>query len=65
MLWQQRLDRAIAQLRAAGLRTSERSEAISKYQQLRNQWDSHVQRLAPSMLSSLQQIDAATHSTTR
>lgn len=63
--WEQRLDRAIAQLQAAGLRTSERSEAFSKYQQLRIQWDSHVQRLAPSMLYSMQQIDAATHSTTR
>lgn len=65
MLWAQRFDRAMAQLRAAGLRTSDRTEAIRKYQQLRSQWDSHVQRLAPSMLYSMQQIDAATNSTTR
>lgn len=60
-LWEQRLDRAIAQLQAAGLRTSELSDARSKYLELRSQWNGHIQRLAPSMLYSMQEIDAATY----
>lgn len=60
-LWEQRLDRAIAQLQAAGLATSERSEARSKYLEMRAQWDGYIQRLAPSMLYSMQDIDTATY----
>ena len=60
-LWEQRLDRAIALLEAAGLTTLERSDARSKYLELRGQWDGHIQRLAPSMLYSMQEIDTATH----
>ncbi|KAA6460387.1 two pore domain potassium channel family protein [Acidobacteria bacterium AB60] len=64
-LWAQRLDRAIAQLQSAGLRTSERPDANGKYLELRSRWDAHIQRLAPSMLYSIKQIDAATCGTTR
>lgn len=58
--WEQRLDRATALLEAAGLRTMERSEARTMYVELRNQWNGHVQRLAPSMLYSMKEIDRAT-----
>lgn len=64
-LWGRRLDRAIAQLEAAGLRTSERPNALAKYVELRSQWNGHIQRLAPSMLYSMQQIDAATYGAPR
>jgi len=60
-LWDGRIDQAIAQLKVAGLATSERADAHRKYLELRSQWDSHIQRLAPSMLYSMQQIDAATY----
>ena len=60
-LWEQRLDRAIALLQAAGLATSERCDARSKYLELRGQWDGYIQRLAPSMLYSMQEIDTATY----
>lgn len=59
-LWEQRVDRAMAEFQAAGLATSERSEARRKYLELRREWDGHIQRLAPSMLYSMQEIDAAT-----
>ena len=59
--WEQRLDRAMAMLQAAGLHTSELSDARSKYLELRSQWNGHIQRLAPSMLYSMQDIDAATY----
>lgn len=60
-LWDRRLDRAMDQLGAAGLETSESSDARIKYTELRSQWNGHIQRLAPSMLYSIQQIDAATY----
>lgn len=60
-LWNARIDNAIAQLAAAGLATSEVAEARRRYIELRTQWDSHIQRLAPSMLYSMQQIDTATY----
>ena len=60
-LWEQRLDRAIALLQAAGLTTTERSHARGKYLELRGQWDGYIQRLAPSMLYSMQEIDTATY----
>lgn len=59
--WQQRLDRAITLIQAAGLETAERSEARSQYLALREQWNGHIQRLAPSMLYSMQEIDTATY----
>ncbi|WP_109488573.1 hypothetical protein [Occallatibacter savannae] len=62
-VWERRLDGAIAQLRTAGLHTSDRSDAKTKYLDMRGRWDAHIQRLAPSMLYSMQQIDAATHRT--
>jgi hypothetical protein len=64
-LWEQRLDRAIVQLQAAGLETSDPSHARRKYLELRSQWDGYIQRLAPSMLYSMQVIDAATHPRTK
>jgi hypothetical protein len=64
-LWEKRLDQAMAQLRSAGLHTAERRDANSKYLELRSRWDAHIQRLAPSMLYSMQQIDSATYGTAR
>jgi hypothetical protein len=60
-LWQNRLYRATAMLEAAGLRTVDRSNAWTKYAELRTQWDSQIQNLAPSMLYSMQEVDAATY----
>jgi len=60
-LWEGRIDNAIVELTAAGLATSERTDAREKYLELRSQWDSHIQRLAPSMLYSMQQIDSPTY----
>ncbi len=60
-LWEQRLDHATALLEAAGLCTMERSDARAKYVELRTQWNGHIQRLAPSMLYSMQEIDTATY----
>ncbi len=60
-LWEKRLDRAAALLQAAGLSTVQRSEACARYVELRTQWNGHIQRLAPSMLYSIQEIDAATY----
>ncbi len=58
-LWEKRLDHATDVLQAAGLCTAERSEARTRYVELRTQWIGHIQRLAPSMLYSMQEIDAA------
>jgi hypothetical protein len=33
--------------------------------ELRTQWNGHIQRLAPSMLFSMQDIDAATYAAAR
>ena len=64
-LWEQRLDHATALLEAAGLCTVERSDARAKYVELRTQWNGHIQRLAPSMLYSMQEIDTATYGAAR
>jgi hypothetical protein len=64
-LWEERTDKAIAQLQSAGLAATERVEARRKYFELRSQWDNHIQRLAPSMLYSMQQIDPATYGQAR
>lgn len=63
--WEQRLDQAIAVLEAAGLRTVDRCHAWAKYAELRTKWDGHIQNLAPAMLYSMQQIDAATYGAAR
>ena len=60
-LWQNRLDRATTLLETAGLRTVDRSDAWRKYGELRSEWNRHIQNLAPSMLYSMQDIDAATY----
>jgi hypothetical protein len=57
--WEQRLDRATATLESAGLSTVQRCDARARYVQLRSQWNGHIQRLAPSMLYSMQDIDVA------
>ena len=64
-LWQNRLDRARAMLESAGLRTVDGSDAWRKYVELRTQWNGHIQNLAPSMLYSIQEIDAATYGAAR
>lgn len=61
VLWGERVDRALHQLQAAGLDTSDLAAARRDYASLRSRWDSHIQRLAPSMLYSMQQIDPATY----
>jgi hypothetical protein len=63
-LWRKRVYNALPQLQAAGLDTSEYADACSRYVELRSQWDSHIQRLAPSMLYSMQQIDPETYGPT-
>jgi hypothetical protein len=63
--WEERLHHATALLEAAGLCTSERSDARAKYVDLRTQWNGHIQRLAPSMLYSMQEIDAAIYAARR
>ncbi len=62
-LWERRLDHAMVLLRAAGLDTLERSDACTRYRELRTQWHGHLQRLAPSMLYSMQDIDPALYGT--
>ena len=57
--WKQRLDRAITQLEAAGLSTVKRLDAHARYVSLRAQWNGHIQRLAPSLLYSMREIDTA------
>ena len=64
-LWEQRLDHATALLEAAGLSTVKRSDARTKYVELRSQWNGHIQRLAPSMLYSMQEVDTATYGAAR
>jgi hypothetical protein len=58
-LWERRTDRAAALLKDAGLEIAEQSLARAKYVALRTQWDSHIEKLAPSMLYSMQEIDRA------
>ena len=53
--------RAVALLEAAGLETSERSDARSKLLGSRVHWDGYIQRLAPSMLYPVQDIGTARH----
>ena len=60
-LWEKRLDRAIALLEAAGLDTAERFIARDKYVKLRTQWNDHIEKLAPSMLYSMLDIDRVMH----
>lgn len=60
-LWEQRLDRATEQLEAAGLCTVGRAEARARYVDLRTRWNGHIQRLAPAMLYTMEEIDAATY----
>ncbi len=60
-LWEQRLGHATALLSAAGLCTLKPSDALTRYVEQRTQWNGHIQRLAPSMLYSIQQIDSPTH----
>ena len=60
-LWQRRIDRATVLLERAGLKTAERSIAREKYVKLRSQWNGHIEKLAPSMLYSMQDIDKATY----
>ncbi len=64
-LWQQRLDHATALLQAADLQTLPRADAWTRYMELRTQWNGHIQTLAPSMLYSMQQIDAPTYGSAR
>jgi hypothetical protein len=63
-LWEARIENAVDQLAAAGLATYERARARRNYLELRGQWDSHIQTLGPSMLYSMQQIDAPTYART-
>jgi hypothetical protein len=65
VLWDDRIDNALDQLAASGLAMAQRGEARRKYLDLRSQWDGHIQRLAPSMLYSMQQIDTATYGRTQ
>lgn len=59
--WERRVEGAMDQLKAAGLCTEERSAAVVQYRERRRQWNGYVQRLAPSMLYSMEEIDPATH----
>jgi hypothetical protein len=58
--WEWRLDKALAQLRSAGIATADRADALKAYIASRSQWDGHVRRLAPSMLYPMRDIDRAT-----
>jgi hypothetical protein len=57
---ERRLDKALAQLRSAGIATAVRADALKAYIASRSQWDGHVRRLAPSMLYPMRDIDRAT-----
>jgi hypothetical protein len=58
--WEWRLDKALAQLRSAGIATAVRADSLKAYIASRSQWDGHVRRLAPSMLYPMRDIDRAT-----
>jgi hypothetical protein len=62
-LWKGRLDRATTLLKGAGLRTVDRSAAWTRYAELRTEWNGLIHNLAPSMLYSMEEIDAATYGT--
>jgi hypothetical protein len=46
--WERRLEKAVAQLRSAGIRTAEAPEALNAYVSLRTQWNGQLAEHIPS-----------------